>query len=147
VPANATAYTVIVNGATIGILPSTTFASGGDYTVLVYGASSSAPQVAILTDNNQLPTSGAKIRLVNAAVASGGLALSDNYVPLFSELSYGTASDYSGVTAGSSLLQLTSPVSTFTSYSTTINILSNGVYSLFVLGSTDTAIEVLSKDK
>jgi len=146
VPANSTTYTINVDGVAVGSLPATTFASGGDYTVLVYGASSNAPQVSILPDNNQLPTSGAKIRLVNAAVSSGGLALSDNFVPLFSELGYGTASDYLGVTAGSSLLQLTSPVSTFTPYSTTINILTNGVYSLFVLGATD-ALEVLSKDK
>jgi uncharacterized protein YigA (DUF484 family) len=103
--------------------------------------------VSIFSDNNQLPTSGAKIRLVNGAVSTGGISLSDNFVPLFSELSYGNASAYLGVTAGSSLLQLTSPVSTFTSYSTTVNILSNGVYTLFVLGSADAAIEILSKDK
>lgn len=147
VPANATAYTVTVNGVAVGTLPTATFASGGDYTIMVYGASSTTPAVSVFTDNNQLPTSGAKIRLVNGAVASAGLSLSDNYVPLFSEVTYGNASEYSGITSGSSLLQLTSPVSTFTSYSTTVSILSSGVYSLFVLGTTDNAIEVLSKDK
>jgi Domain of unknown function (DUF4397) len=147
VPANATSYTVNVNGAAVTGLSSTTFASGGDYTILVYGTAG-APQVSVLTDNNLLPTSGgAKIRLINGAVATGGLSLSDNFVPLVSELAYGTASAYSGVAAGSSLLQLTSPVSSFTSYSTTINILSNGVYTLFVLGSTDSALEIFSKDK
>jgi hypothetical protein len=147
VAANSTIDSVSVSGVAVDNLPTTLFASGGDYTVLIYGTAA-APQAAILTDNNQLPTSGAKIRLVNGAVSTGGISLTDNYVPLFSELAYGGASDYSGVTAGSSTLQVTSAVSGFTTYNSgLISILSNSVYSLFVLGSTSNAQAILIKDK
>lgn len=147
VAAGTTSYTVSVDGVAVSSLPATTFASGGDYTILVYGTASTSPSVAVLADNNQLPSSGAKIRLVNAAVSTGGLSLSDNYLPLFAEITYGTASDYSGVSSGTSFLQLTSPVAAFTSYTPTVSLLSGGVYSLFVLGTTSAASEVLSKDK
>lgn len=145
VPANSNNYTVSVNGVAVSSLPAATFSNGGDYTLMVYGADPANPAVAVFTDNNQVPSSGAKIRLINGAAAS--LSLSANYVPLFSDLSYGSASEYSGVTAGSNLLRLTSPVTAFTTYSNTISLLSGGVYTLFVIGSTSDAIEVLVKDK
>ncbi|MGC3982523.1 MAG: DUF4397 domain-containing protein [Steroidobacteraceae bacterium] len=147
VPANSSTYTVGVNGVTLGTLPSQIFASGGDYSILVFGTDVNSASVEVLTDNNQLPSSGAKIRLINGAVSTAGISLSANYVPLFSEQSYGTASDYVGITTGSTLFQLTSPVTAFSSYSATVTVLSGGVYSLFVLGNTTSAIEVLSKDK
>lgn len=147
VPADSTSYAISVDGTPATSLPATTFTSGGDYTLLVHGTDAASPSISVLIDNNQLPSSGAKIRLINGAVATGGISLNANYVPLFSELAYGSASDYSGTTAGSTLLQLTSPVLAFTSYSATVTIQSGGVYSLFVLGSTSNAIEILSKDK
>lgn len=145
VPANSNNYTVNVNGAPVSGLPAATFTNGGDYTLMVYGADPASPAVSVFTDNNQVPSSGAKIRLINGAATS--LSLSANYVPLFSDLGYGSASEYSGVTAGSNLLRLTSPVTAFPTYTNTISLLSGGVYSLFVIGSTSDAIEVLVKDK
>jgi Domain of unknown function (DUF4397) len=145
VASNSTGYTISVNGVVVPALPAATFTSGGDYTLLVYGADPANAAVTVITDNNQTPSSGAKIRVINGAAAS--LSLSANYVPLFSDLGYGSDSEYSGVTAGSNLLRLTSPVTAFTTYSTTISLLSGGVYSLFVIGSADDAIEVLIKDK
>ncbi len=149
VPANASEYTISVAGNAVSALalPDAIFASGGDYTILVYGTDTSDAAVSVFTDNNQLPSSGAKIRLINGAVSTGGLSLSASYVPLFSEITYGESSGYLGITTGSTLLKLTSPVSAFTSYSTTVSITSGSVYSLFVLGSTSDALEILSKDK
>lgn len=148
VAAGSTAYTLSVNGTAIASVPSATFASGGDYTIMVYGDDPASPSVSVFTDNNLIPSTGAKIRLVNGAVSNASLSLTDNYVNLFSELEYGKTSDYSGITAGSSYIQITSPVSTFTSYNTTVSILSSGVYTYFVLGgSNNNAIEVLSKDR
>lgn len=136
VPANSSTYTVRVNNTPVASLPSNTFASGNDYTILVYGADSANPVVTILTDNNQAPTSGAKIRLINAAITGVSISLSDNYVPLFSEIPYGTSSEYSGVSTGTSLLQLTSASITFPSFTPSPSPTSGGVYSWFVFDTT-----------
>jgi hypothetical protein len=149
VPANSTAYTISVAGTAVGTLPSATFASGGDYTILVYGALPTTPSVVVLTDSNLLPSTGAKIRLINMSVSTAGLSLSDNYTPLFSEIPYGTTSAYVGVVAGTSLLQLTSPsASAFAAYNTSVSILSGSVYSLFVLDTHSATIPPsLKKDR
>lgn len=131
-------YSVSVNGTAVSDLPSATFATGGDYTILVYD--SAAPKVTVLTDKNQLPTSGAKIRLVNAALPSG-VSLSVNYVSLFSQIAQGRASDYSGISSGSTKLMLSSPA--WSGYKLpperdddgNVSIASGGVYSYFILGA------------
>jgi hypothetical protein len=147
-------YAVSVNGTPVNGLPSATFATGGDYTILVYD--SAAPKVTVLTDKNQLPTSGAKIRLVNAALASG-VSLSVNYVPLFSQVAQGRTSDYSGISAGSTKLMLSSPA--WSGYKLpperddngNVSIASGGVYSYFILGTgtdeTTTLNLILNRDR
>lgn len=156
VPANSTiaSMSITPHGGTttaISSVPTTVFVGGGDYTVLVSGTAV-APVVSVLTDNNQAPTSSAlaKIRLVNAAVAttSGGLSLTDNYQQVVSNLGYGLASDYSSATAGASLLTISSPLATFPTYTIQDSATSSGipyitsgtVYTIFVLqaGSTVT---------
>jgi len=137
VDAGTSSYTVTVtpSGGTataVASLPSATFASGGDYTILVYGDTPASAEVNVLTDSNLIPTTGAKIRLVNAAVSDAGLTLTDNYVTLFSEIAYGQASDYTTVTAGSSLLVLSAASPTFVQWSNTVSIQSGGVYTVFV---------------
>ena len=147
VTADTTDYQVSVNGVALLDLPDAEFASGGDYTVLVYGTDETDAAVSVLTDNNQLPSSGAKIRLINGAVSAAGLSLSANYSNLFSEVGYGRTSAYSGISSGTTRLDLTSPALAFDSYSSSVNILSGGVYSLMVLGDTDSAIVLLNKDR
>ncbi|NQD38868.1 DUF4397 domain-containing protein [Permianibacter sp. IMCC34836] len=147
VPANTSYYSVEVGDTAVSSLPVASFNSGGDYTVLAYGNTENDAAVTVLTDNNQLPSSGAKIRLVNGAVSAAGLSLSANYANLFSEINFGKSSVYSGITAGTTRLDLTSPATAFTSYTSNVSILSGGVYSLFVLGDTDSAIVLLNKDR
>lgn len=138
VSGGTTDYSVSVNGTAVSSLPAATFATGGDYTILVYD--SADPKVTVLTDKNQLPTSGAKIRLVNAALADG-VSLSVNYVPLFSQVAQGRASEYSGISSGSTKLMLSSPA--WSGYKLpperdddgNVSIASGGVYSYFILGS------------
>jgi hypothetical protein len=142
-----TSIDVTTNGVDVPVtsLPTGTFASGGDYTILVYGTAA-APVVALLTDNNQAPVS-AKVRLVNAAVPVGGISLTDNFQSLISDLPYGVASDYQGISGGSSALSVTSPLVSFPTYNLTTNILSGGTYSLFVLGTTTAPIVVFNRDR
>jgi hypothetical protein len=139
----------------VASLPTVTFASGGDYTLLVYGTAAS-PQVSVLTDNNQAPTSSslAKIRLVNAAVAtsSGGLTLTDNFQQVATSTAFGGASSYSSVATGQSQLVISSPLATFNAYTifgandTLPYLYSQGVYTVFALQA-DPQVMVLSKDR
>lgn len=149
VPAGATTYTVSIDNVPLTSLPDNLFASGGDYTILVYGTSAPAADVNVLRDNNRLPGTGSRIRLVNGGVATAGLALSANSISLVSEVFFGDASAYSTVTAGSNVLVVTSPAVAFTTYSTTQTIASTSVYTLFVLNYTDSSTTkyVLTKDR
>jgi hypothetical protein len=158
VSAGATVSSMDIVGGTSITAPTTIFASGGDYTLLVYGTAAS-PSVTVLTDNNQAPssTSLAKLRLVNATVATsyGGISLTDNFVQVVSNLGLGLASDYQGVSTGQSSLVISSPWATFSPYtiSTTTGsnsslpyIYAGGVYTVFALQA-DPQVIVLSKDR
>ena len=132
---------VRVNGA----LASTTsqlFAEGGDYTVLSYGTAA-APSVTLLADDNRLPstTSRAKVRLVNGVAGAGPLTLSLDYQPLQpSDIDVGAASTYYAADSSSasrieiSSLTATAPLLTQTGSTTDKLLLSQGIYSVFMLG-------------
>ncbi len=147
VEAGTSEYDVDVDGVQVADLPTANFVSGADYTLLVYGNDASAAAVTVLTDNNQLPSTGVRIRLINGAVAAAGLSLSANYANLFPEVAYGTASGYTGISAGTTRLDLSSPAYAFTSYTSTVNMLTGGVYSMLVLGSSSEPIILLNKDR
>jgi hypothetical protein len=129
-------YSVSVSGTAVTGLPAATFATGGDSTILVYGAAAT-PSVSVFTDNNQVPLSGqVNLRLVNAGVnVAGGLTLYDNGVQVASSVAYGTASPYFGVgVASSTTLLLIQPG--MTGPSTPASLSTPGaVYSVFALDS------------
>ena len=138
-----------VDGVAVAGLPPATFSNGGDYTILAYGDPAS-PQATVFTDNNLLSSSDAAyLRTVNAAVSGGGITLSDNYVPINVDVQYGTASTYSPATASySSLIEITSPVASFPKFTAEdFNIASNGVYTIFVLGTTTAPVVSFARDR
>jgi hypothetical protein len=137
VPGGSTSYTVSVAGTAVATVPAATFATGGDFTILVYGTVSS-PSISIFTDNNQLPaSSGIKLRLVNAGVtATGGLSMYVNNIQVANSLGYGAASAYfNTAVATTSTLQLIeaglAPVSATISTSTP-----GAIYTVFVIDTT-----------
>jgi len=150
VDANTSSYSVSVDGAPVADLPAATFANGGDYTVLAYG-DAAAPRVAVFTDSNLPSTSSGvpMLRTVNAAVSSGGITLSDDYVPINVDVQYGTASAYAPATASSSsLIEISSPVAAFPTYTATdFNIISSSVYTIFVLGTTASPVVSFARDR
>ena len=137
VAGNSSSYTITAAGTPVATLPAATFATGGDFTILVYGAVAS-PSVAIFTDTNQLPIVGGDVnlRLVNGGVnVAGGLTLYDNNVQVASEVAYGAASSYFSVPSANSVLELVQPSAAPTS--TTLLLGPTGsVYSVFVIDST-----------
>ncbi len=96
VPALSTVTAISLNGSPIATLPTGSFAAGGDYTILIYGAGTPSSGVAaalILTDNNQVVANYASVRLINAAVpGSGGLTMYVANAEGASSVTYPTAS-------------------------------------------------------
>jgi hypothetical protein len=146
VPAGSTLGGIEVDGASLPLaapLSTTTFVSGGDYTLLVYdtgGPGTITYSATVFADSNLLPSTGAKIRLINAGVPqTGGVTLIDNFVPIVTNLAYGQASAYSGVASGTSTIQVTSPpVPSFNGYqNASFPLTGGGVYTFFVLGKFD----------
>jgi hypothetical protein len=139
VAGGSTSYSLTVSGTAVAGVPAATFATGGDYTILVYGTAGS-PLVSVFTDVNQAPVGGdINLRLVNAGVTTaGGLTLYDNGVQVANATAYGTASPYFSTTiASSTVLELIqpgvapyfpNPQPTFTS--------PQSVYTVFVIDTT-----------
>jgi len=97
-----------------GPTPTAKLAAGGDYTLLVYGSTTSAT-ASLLTDDNRPPTDGTsvKLRLIHGVTGNvGGLTLTANSSLVASGLAAGTASGYVAVTANTTTttLKLTSSV-------------------------------------
>lgn len=156
IPAGTQTATVRVNGAVVSSVTST-FASGADYTMLAYGNAAGATQVAVLTDDNRLPSvaTRAKIRLVNGTGGVDPLTMQVDYLTqtATSNIASGAASAYATVTAsGSSRLDITSPTAIDPLFSTTAatgtNLLqAQGVYTVFMLGGQSSSAGRLSRDR
>jgi hypothetical protein len=134
VPAGST--TITTNG-TAACTPVTT--PGEDMTILVTGAYACNP----LVDDNTRPTSGyAKLRLVNGV--SGAYSLAYNGVQVAQNIAFGTASvstlnNQGIVNSGISASLVASP--TVGTLISPVNLNSQGVYSLFLLGTSSPLIQ------
>ncbi|MGN7873886.1 DUF4397 domain-containing protein [Roseateles sp. 22389] len=149
--AGAADLSVYVNGQLMSFAKPTLVA-GNDYTLMVWGPAAS-PQLAVLTDDNRLPTSPtttAKIRLVNGvASAATGLTLNVDYSALASNVVAGTASTAQTTPASTSaLLTVTSPSSTTPVYSLSdLGITAGYVYTVFVMGDSTAMVGSLRRER
>lgn len=127
-----------------------TLKAGGDYTLVVSGASG-AEQAALLTDDNTLPSSGsAGIRLVNAMNAdTAGLSLTVDYSVLADGVEPGTASAYVKLSAVTDVpLTVSTPLSTTALLSVAeADLTSQNVYTVFMFGTLDLPYGLLRKDR
>lgn len=156
VPAGSQTLLTQVSGATLSSA-STAFTAGGDYTVFVYGSTAST-RMALITDDNRLPTdtSKAKIRLVHGAERDTTLSLAVDSVSVSSEVPIGTGSSFSQVAtnSGNALIEVTSALSNTPLYSTAkssgstgVSIEAQGVYSVFMLDGNSTPRGLLRKER
>lgn len=137
-----------VNGSRLSTT-TVSLSAGGDYSLLVHGASS-APQLAVLSDNNRLPSSSsqAKLRLVNGAYnLAGGLTLNLDYDALASDIAAGSASSYKAVTASSGSTMTVDLSGSSLAGWTDLSITAKAVYSVFVLGEATAPTAVLRRDR
>ncbi|WP_343635265.1 DUF4397 domain-containing protein [Roseateles sp.] len=151
VASGTASLSVYVNGQLMSFA-NPALAAGSDYTLMVWGTPDN-PQLAVLTDDNRLPTSPtttAKIRLVNGvASASTGLTLNVDYSALASNVVAGTSSTPQTTPAStSSLLTVTSPASTTPVYSlSALQIQAGYVYTVFVMGDNTAMVGSLRRER
>lgn len=149
VPVGSEAVTLNVGGTAVSVA-NQTLTEGGDYTLLIY-TSSGATATALLTDNNHLPTSGyANVRLVNAMSGlADPISLAVDYSPIASDITLGTASAYTNVTASTTaeldVTDATTSASLFSQASTTLT--TEEVYTLFMFGSASAPTGTLRTDR
>lgn len=147
---------VVRNNGTAFSTSQRTLAPGADYTLMAYGAET-APTVALLTDDNRLPSinTRAKIRLVNGLTGTDPLTMQVDYLTqtATSDIARGTASAYATVAAaGSTRLDITAatavdPLFTLTAASGASLLQAQGVYTVFMLGGQTAAAGRLSRDR
>ncbi len=151
VTAGTAALSVYVNG-TLMSFTNPALTAGSDYTLMVWGTAAE-PKLAVLTDDNRLPTSPtttAKIRLVNGvASATTGLTLNVDYSALASNVVAGTSSTPQTTPASTSaLLTVTSPSATTPVYSLSeLGIQAGYVYTVFVMGDSNTMVGSLRRER
>src|SRR5450830_1665842 len=135
-----------INGTTTSQTVALT--AGNDYTLLVYGDPAS-PQTTLLTDSNRLPTSSstANVRLYHACgTSTAATALSIGYVPIVSGVTLGTSG--LGVFSNTPYSSTQLTVSGGVSYSASdIAVASNGLYSMFIMGSTASPVGQLYRER
>lgn len=154
--AGASTTAVTVNSIPVN-LSSPTFAAGGDYTLLIWGTES-APQLAVLTDDNRLPavSGSVKMRLVNGLSVAGSVATlnvdfqtqASNVLPGYSSQPANLSSSTGAVVTVNSPLKvdaLYNPAQGTSSGLTPLN--ANGVYTIFVMGDPNAPKGKLSKDR
>lgn len=147
VPAGSTPL-ALSSGAGIGSCSSpVTTLHGQDLTLLVTAAT-----CTVLTDDNTRPVGTlAKLRLVNGVNGGSSISLEDNSVLIASAVALGGASNPTtngnqGIISTGSLSNLTVSPTTPAFSALNVALVSGGVYSLFMLGSSSAATGVLIHD-
>jgi hypothetical protein len=146
VPASNSTPIALTTGTGIGACPATIPTTHGeDLTLFVTATTCTA-----LVDDNTRPNSGyAKIRLVNGVNGISNLSLNYNTVQIASNIALGAASiptlNY-GIEMSGSLSSLEVPNVSPAYLQTGVTLQSQGVYSLFMLGSSTAAVGILNPD-
>lgn len=141
VPAGTLSISVLVNGTTH--IVNFNAAAGADLTLLAVG-SVAAPRFFLLSDDNRLPLGGrAKLRLVNGVNGlAGTISLTADAILVAQNVAFGTASTAATIatTGNISQLQVNSPGNTpLLNPPFSLTLLSQGVYSMFMLNNATTA--------
>lgn len=156
VPAGSQLFSGQVSGNAL-TAESHALAAGSDYTLLAYGPLA-APMLALIADDNRLPSSStsAKMRLINGLSGHGGLTMAVDFSAVANNVALGSASDFALVPSNSvARIDVTSGLTGTTLYSsstssgstTTINILAQGVYTLFMLDGAANPSGALRKER
>ncbi len=150
--APAVVPTVVVAGQALAV-PATALEAGRDYTLLVHGQAGTYA-ASWIADTNRLAVAGqARVRVVHAVAGLDvPLALSVDLVAVGGAVARGQASDYESVTAtegtGTVSLAVGVPGQAGSLVSLpAVQLLSTGVYTVFVTGTAGAATAVVRRDR
>jgi hypothetical protein len=142
---------LVVNGTPV-MVPNVTLTAGADYTLMVWGSTSS-PQATLINDDNRLPSGGSsmtKLRLLNGmSTLASPITLSVDFSPVIEGVLLGQVSDEEEVVAGTDRQFDVSNTSTAAAVlnRSAITLQGNSVYTFFMTDNGGTPIGVLRKDR
>jgi Domain of unknown function (DUF4397) len=146
-----TAAVSLTVGGTAVTAASQTLTAGADYTLLIWTDSSGTTQETLLSETNGLATSGdAKIHLVNSMSGLGDpLSMTVSYTPEAESIALGAASAVASVTDGTSIpLGVTDTTTSTTLYTNSAaSLASQGVYTLFMFGTSAAPVGTVQSDR
>lgn len=154
--AGASTTVVTVNGLPLNIT-SPNLAAGNDYTLLIWG-DATTPQLAVLSDDNRLPTvnGNVKMRLVNGLSVPGTVAsLNIDFQSQANNVQPGTSSTPVNISSSTgSVVTVNSPLKVDALYNPSAGtssgltpLTANGVYTIFVMGDPNSPKGKFSKDR
>lgn len=104
------------------------------YTVAALGTKSTGFSLDVFTDNNQLSTGTAKVRVYHLSPGTGTVNVTNGNSTVISGLGYPGASNYLSLQAGSYTFQVTSTQSNATLPTVLVTLKANTVTSIFAVG-------------
>ncbi len=150
ITAGSAAVSLTVGGTAV-TAASQTLTAGADYTLLIWTDASGSTQEALLSETNGLATSGdAKIHLVNSMSGLGDpLSMTVSYTPEAESIALGTASAVASVTDGTSIpLGVTDTTTSTTLFTNSAaSLASQGVYTLFMFGTSAAPVGTVQSDR
>jgi hypothetical protein len=140
--------TLRVNG-TVVPMENVTLTAGADYTLMVW-SNSDGTQTSLINDDNRLPSSGTKLRLLNGmSTLASPITLSVDFSPVIEGTLTGQVSDEIEITSGTDRQFDVSNTSTAQAVLTrgSITLQSASVYTFFMTDNGATPIGVLRRDR
>jgi hypothetical protein len=146
--AGSVPVTLTVNGAAVPVA-NLNLTAGADYTLLVW-SNASGPQTSLVNDDNRLPASGTKLRLLNGmSTLAAPITLSVDFSPVIEGTLTGQVSDEIEITSGTDRQFDISNTSTAQNVLTrsAITLQGSSVYTFFMTDNGATPIGVLRRDR
>jgi hypothetical protein len=146
--AGALPVTLTVNGAAVPVA-NVNLTAGADYTLLVW-SSADGTQTSLINDDNRLPSTGTKLRLLNGmSTLASPITLAVDFSPVIEGTLTGQVSDEIEITSGTDRQFDVSDTSTAQNVLTrgSITLQTASVYTFFMTDSGATPIGVLRRDR
>jgi len=146
--AGSVPVTLTVNGTAVPVA-NVNLTAGADYTLLVW-SDATGTQTSLINDDNRLPTSGTKLRLLNGmSTLASPITLSVDFSPVIEGTLTGQVSDEIEITSGTDRQFDVSNTSTAQAVLTrgAITLQGSSVYTFFMTDNGTTPIGVLRRDR
>ena len=146
--AGSVPVTLSVNGTAVPVA-NVNLTAGADYTLLVW-SNANGPQTSLINDDNRLPATGTKLRLLNGmSTLASPITLSVDFSPVIEGTLTGQVSDEIEITSGTDRQFDISNTSTAQNVLTrsSITLQSASVYTFFMTDNGATPIGVLRRDR